>query len=84
MESRLTRFGRYFKRMLRVHDPDEQNVYLEEIVAHESLVPEAYDEIDITNTGNNPTRMVYKSAGVAVATINITYNGNLITKIART
>lgn len=43
------------------------------------LVPSAYDYINITYTGLNPTTVVYKtggSGGTTVATLTLTYDGN--------
>lgn len=50
------------------------------------LVPEEYDFIDCDYTGSNMTSVIFKiggAGGVTVATLTITYTGNLINTITR-
>lgn len=51
------------------------------------LVPEEFDFIDLTYTGENITNVVYKqggSGGTTVATLDITYSGDKILTVTRT
>lgn len=48
------------------------------------LIPSAYDEIDMTYTGTDVTGVLYKSAGVTVATLTLTYTGGNLTRVVRT
>lgn len=46
-----------------------------------SLVPTAYNEIDLTYTGSNITLAVYKLAGTTVKTLTLTYTGDNLTSV---
>ena len=51
------------------------------------LVPEAYDYIAYTWTGNNVTQIVYKTGGAGgttVATLTLAYTGNKVDSITKT
>lgn len=48
------------------------------------LVPEQFDEVDMSYTGVNLTQAVYKLAGNVVATVTLTYTGANLTKAVRT
>lgn len=41
-----------------------------------SLIPSAYDYIDISYTGTNISQVVFKNAGVTVATLLLTYDAS--------
>lgn len=56
-------------------------------VAVAGLVPENYDYIELSYTGDNLTGVVYKdggSSGTLIATIALTYDGAKLTSVART
>ena len=51
------------------------------------LVPEEYDYIALTYTGNNITTVVYRqggSGGTIVATLTLTYTGSRLDTVTRT
>ncbi len=51
------------------------------------LIPEEYDFVDCGYTGSNMTQVIFKTGGaggVTVATLAITYTGNLIDTVTRT
>lgn len=62
-------------------DPDSASL---SVNIMSSLVPQKYDEIDLSYTGDNLTGVVYKSAGVTVATLTLTYAGSTLTNVVRT
>lgn len=50
------------------------------------LVPETYDYIELSYSGNNITSSVFKvggSGGTVVATLNLTYSGDNIISVER-
>lgn len=47
------------------------------------LVPEPYDEINLSYTGDDITGVVYKSASVTVATLTLTYDTGKLVSVAR-
>jgi hypothetical protein len=47
------------------------------------LVPENYDTVDMTYTGDDLTGVVYKSGATTVATLTLTYTGGNLTKVVR-
>lgn len=48
-----------------------------------TLVPEEYDEIDLSYTGDNLTGVVYKSLGMTVATLTLSYSGDKLIQVLR-
>lgn len=56
------------------------------VAAGSPLVPEQYDEIDLSYTAGKLTGVVYKQAGLTVATLTLTYAapGGKLSKIVRT
>ena len=48
-----------------------------------SLVPEKYDDIALTYTGNNLTTVVYSFESILIATLTLTYVNNKLTHVAR-
>lgn len=48
------------------------------------LIPDAYDEIALTYTGDDVTGAVYKQDGVTIATLTMTYTGANLTSVVRT
>jgi hypothetical protein len=51
------------------------------------LVPEKYDYIGLTYTGDNLTTVVYRqggSGGTVIATLTLTYTGDRLDTVART
>jgi len=48
-----------------------------------SLVPESYDEIDLSYTVDDLTGVVYKLDGATVATLTLTYTLGKLTKVER-
>lgn len=57
------------------------NVYQEVV---QGLVNQPYDEIALSYTGTNLTGVVYKLAGVTVATLTLAYAGSTLTSVVRT
>ncbi len=56
----------------------------QEIIALAALVPNAFDTVDLTYTGTNPTTIVFSRLGNTVCTLTLTYDGsNNITKVVR-
>jgi len=53
------------------------------VVVANQLVPAAFDQIDMTYTGANVTGVVYRLAGVVVATLTLTYTGDNLTQVIR-
>lgn len=56
------------------------------IINEGGLVPDAYDYIGLTYSGDNITQAVYKSGGASgtlVATLDMTYSGDNITTVTR-
>jgi len=52
-----------------------------------TLVPEAFDAVDLTYTGNNLTTVEYYSGGLAgtlVATLTLAYTGSRLDSVVRT
>lgn len=56
------------------------NVY-QEIVS--GLVNQPYDQITLSYTGTDLTGVVYRLAGVTVATLTLGYTGGNLTSVAR-
>lgn len=57
-----------------------------DVMAVNSLVPEAYDYISLTYTGSDLTGVVYKtggSGGTTVATLTLTYSSNILQTVTR-
>lgn len=48
------------------------------------LVPEQYDELVLSYTGENITGVVYKNATVTVATLTLSYTSGKLTGVVRT
>jgi hypothetical protein len=48
-----------------------------------SLVPKEYDSIELS-PANQPTTILYKLAGLTVATLTLTYSGSDISSVVRT
>lgn len=48
------------------------------------LVPEQYDEIDLSYTGTDLTGVVYSLAGDVIATLTLAYTGGNLTNVTRT
>lgn len=48
------------------------------------LVPTQYDSIELGYTGDNLTSVVYKLGATTVATLTLTYVGDLLTQVVRT
>lgn len=48
------------------------------------LMPKKYDDIALSYTGTDLTGVVYKSLGVTVATLTLTYSSGNLTHIVRT
>lgn len=46
-----------------------------------SLVPGAYDEIDLSYTGSNLTQAVYKLAGTTIKTLTLSYTGSQLNSV---
>ena len=53
------------------------------INALNKLVPEKYDEISLSYTGDNLTTVVYKLASVTVATLTLSYTGDNLTNVSK-
>lgn len=50
-----------------------------------SLVPETYDEIDLTYNGDATiATVIYKLASVQIALLTLTYSGGNLTSVVRT
>ena len=58
-----------------------QQDILFEIKKLNSLVPERYDKMDLSYSGDNLTQVIYKFNLVTVSTINLIYTGNNITSV---
>jgi hypothetical protein len=56
------------------------NVYQEVV---QGLVNQPHDEIALSYTGTNLTGVVYKLAGVTVATLTLAYSGSTLTSVVR-
>lgn len=48
------------------------------------LVPEKYDEITMSYTGDSLTGVVYKYLGSTIATLTLSYTGTNLTGVVRT
>jgi len=48
------------------------------------LVPEAYDEINISYSGDDISTVIYKNGGVTVATLTLSYLAGKLTTIVKT
>lgn len=49
-----------------------------------SLVPMAYDAIEISYNGDSISEVIYKAGSETVATLTLSYTGGLLTEVART
>lgn len=54
-----------------------------EILALTSLVPTAYNDIQLVYSGDNLTSVIYRNAGAVVATLSLTYSGDRLTRVVR-
>jgi len=48
-----------------------------------SLVPEKYDEMDLTYVGDDLTQVVYKLASSTVATLTLSYSGGKLSNVIK-
>lgn len=46
-----------------------------------NLVPESFDEIDLSYTGDNLTSVVYKKDNITIKTLTLTYSGSNLTNV---
>jgi len=85
--------GKKFQRMKLiigadgVNDGDVSSANPMPILSVNNLVPDAYDYVDLSYTGDNLTGVVYKvggSGGVTIATLTLTYTGDVLNSVART
>jgi len=68
----------------RVGFIDEDNPL--SITSRNSLVPEIYDYISLSYTGDNLTTVIYKlggSGGTIVATLTLGYSGSTLTSVTK-
>ena len=61
-------------------DNDAQGI---KTIALGQLVPKQYDTIQLSYSGSDLTQVVYKSAGVTVATLTLTYSSGLLSQVVR-
>ena len=52
-------------------------------IVSSSLVPETYDSIELSYTGDDLTEVVYKQGGSTIATLNLTYSGGKLETVTR-
>lgn len=60
---------------------------IQHVIVDSGLVPDTYDYISLSYTGDNLTGVVYKtggSGGTTVATLTLTYSGSDLTSVSRT
>lgn len=48
-----------------------------------NLIPNTYDSIQLTYTGDDLTEVVYKKDGLTVATLDLTYSGGKLVQVDR-
>ncbi len=53
------------------------------VAIYSGLVPEIYDEITLSYTGDNLTGVVYEVNGATVATLTLAYTGANLTSVVR-
>lgn len=48
-----------------------------------SLIPNVYDSIELSYTGDDLTEVVYKAGGSTIATLNLSYLGGKLVEVQR-
>ncbi len=48
-----------------------------------SLIPNIYDTIQLSYTGDDVTEVIYKQGGITVATLNLTYLSGKLVQVDR-
>lgn len=51
---------------------------------YSGLVPESYDELVLNYTGDNLTEVLYKQAGILIATLTLAYSGSNLIGVTKT
>jgi hypothetical protein len=54
------------------------------VIQVSQLVPKEYDDVELGYGGTDITSVIYRNAGSVVATLTLTYDGDLLTRIVRT
>lgn len=55
----------------------------EKILSLSALIPNDYDTVNLTYTGDNPTTITFSRLGNVVCTLTLAYSGSNLTSVVR-
>jgi hypothetical protein len=62
---------------------EDSGSLVQHMITENDLIPASFDAIELLYTGDDVTTAIYKKAGVAIATLTMTWNTGKLTGVSR-